>query len=101
MTPLATRSVLRGIAIALAAICFLGSGLAVVAGVAFLALQPLVLGVLIVVGVLFERWRYKPSVQAAGADFVATEERFIDTDTGRPVRVWVDPKSGERRYVEG
>ena len=101
MTPLGVRAVLRGIAVVVAALCFAGAGVAVVAGVAFLALQPLALGVLIVVGVLFERWRYKPSVQAAGADFVATEERFIDADTGRPVRVWVDPKSGERRYVEG
>ena len=30
----------------------------------------------------------------------ATDERFVDPDTGKLVTVWFDPESGERCYVE-
>ncbi len=95
-----SRAVVRGVAVVLAAACFLGACAAVLSGAAFLAPQPAVLGLVIVIGVAFERWRYKPPVTGVTANFVATPERFIDTDTGRPVQVFVDPNSGERRYVE-
>lgn len=51
-------------------------------------------------GLLFERWRYKALERAApGRTFAATGERFIDPETGEPVRVWYDADSGERRYI--
>lgn len=95
-----TRSIVRGAALVIGIALLMGAGAAVLLGAPGLALPGLVWGVLIVAGVAFERWRYKPAVTTAGANFVATPERFIDTDTGRPVQVYVDPASGERRYVE-
>jgi hypothetical protein len=32
------------------------------------------------------------------ARFRPTDERFVDPTSGRRMRVWVDPASGERRY---
>lgn len=33
-----------------------------------------------------------------GADFTRTDELFLDPETGRRTRVWVDPATGERSY---
>ena len=30
--------------------------------------------------------------------FLRTEEAFVDPTSGRKMRVWMDPRSGERRY---
>jgi hypothetical protein len=43
-------------------------------------------------GIAFERVRY-------GAVQRETSERFIDDASGKPVSVWFDAKTGERRYV--
>ena len=66
------------------------------------------------VAVAFERMRYRSEAAersgdapgGAGIDtgppearFRATEERFVDPTTRRQLRVWVDPESGERRYL--
>jgi hypothetical protein len=62
----------------------------------------LIWGVLIVCGVVFERVRYKPLEAAAPpGNWVRTTERFIDDETGAPVTVWLDPETGERKYVKG
>jgi hypothetical protein len=62
---------------------------------------PLIGGLLLLVGVLFERVIYKP-VEAGrpGPGWVKTAERFISDATGKPVTVYVEPATGERRYVE-
>jgi hypothetical protein len=57
------------------------------------------LGVLIVVGTAFERWRYRPNDGRPGAGWEPTGERFEDPQSGRTVQVFYDPRSGERRYV--
>ena len=51
-------------------------------------------------GIAFERVRYG-AVQRApqGPDWRETSERFIDDASGKPVSVWFDAKTGERRYV--
>jgi hypothetical protein len=51
-------------------------------------------------GIAFERVRYG-AVQRApdGPDWRETSERFIDDVSGKPVSVWFDAKTGERRYV--
>jgi len=54
---------------------------------------------LIVVGTVFERWRYRPGSAPAGADWQPTGERFEDPQTGKTVQVFYDPRSGQRRYV--
>ncbi len=49
----------------------------------------------------FERRKYgAASPGAPGPGWRATDERFVDDATGRMVRVWFDPATGERRYVE-
>lgn len=35
----------------------------------------------------------------SGGSWRATDERFVDPETGKLVTVWFDPSSGERRYV--
>jgi hypothetical protein len=58
-------------------------------------------GAVIVAGTVFERFRYKPIEDSApGGSWVRTTERFVDDETGKPVTVWLEPKSGERKYVQ-
>lgn len=62
----------------------------------------LIWGGLIVAGVVFERVYYKPLEHAAPpGNWVRTSERFIDEETREPVTVWLDPETGERKYVKG
>ena len=61
--------------------------------------QALGLGGLIVLGTVFERWRYRPRDARPGARWQPTGERFEDPQTGQTVQVYYDPESGERRYV--
>lgn len=56
--------------------------------------------VLLLVGLVFERWRYKRvSGARPGPDWQATGERFVDPETGKLVIVYFHPSTGERRYV--
>ena len=76
----------------------IGLGLCV-AGVGRLGgIQALVTGAVILVGTLFERWRYKNKNAAVAGDWQPTGERFVDPETGKNVEVLYDPQSGERRY---
>ena len=73
------------------------------------------LGLALIVAALIERVRYRSDVaerEAAPigpgggepmdalleARFRPTDEAFIDPTSGRKMRVWLDPRSGERRY---
>jgi hypothetical protein len=71
-------------------------------------------GAVIIAGVLLERTRYRSLSAERSGDghgpgggetgrpegrFRPTEERFLDPTTGVPLRVWVDPSTGEQRYV--
>jgi hypothetical protein len=59
-------------------------------------------GVIFAGGVLIERWRYQPLADGRpGRDWQATPERFVDPETGRLVTVFLNPATGERRYVAG
>ena len=52
------------------------------------------------VGLLIERWRYKPlSQRSPGPDWQRTDERFVDPETGKLVTVYFHPATGERRYI--
>ncbi len=78
------------------------------------ALTFFVPGVVLVAAVVLERTRYRSlhaerQGEAAGPGggeprapeprFQPTVERFIDPTTHVAMRVWVDPATGERRYV--
>ena len=62
--------------------------------------QSLGVGIVIMFGTLFERWRYSRNDQRLDGRWQATGERFADPVTGKDVEVFYDPASGERRYVE-
>ena len=93
------------------------AGLAVTASGAAAATSGLwitILGAAIIVALVFERHRYR-SEAADGAfessgpgggepgpvepRFRPTDERFVDPTTHHTMRVHVDPRTGERRYV--
>jgi len=59
----------------------------------------LIVGGVALVTVLIERSYALAHARPLGADWRATDERFIDPETGKLVTVWYNPASGERRYV--
>ena len=59
----------------------------------------LLIAALFVAGTLFERFHYRGS-EAMDGDWQPTSEKFIDDESGKPVTVWFNPKTGARRYVE-
>jgi hypothetical protein len=92
--------VLRAAVVAAGAILTcIGIGL-IACGVRGPGWQVLVLGVIVLVGTLFERWRYRRIEEKPKGEWQPTGERFIDPSSGDPVEVMFDPRTGERRYVE-
>jgi hypothetical protein len=90
---------LRTVVIAAASILTcVGIGL-IACGVYAPGWQALAIGVIVLIGTLFERWRYRPIEEARESDWQRTGEQFIDPSTGDPVEVMFDPRTGERRYV--
>jgi hypothetical protein len=90
---------LRAVVIAAAAIlACVGIGL-IACGVHAPGWQVLTLGVIVLIGTLFERWRYRRIDERPKGDWQRTGEQFIDPSTGEPVEVMFDPGTGERRYV--
>lgn len=60
----------------------------------------LVNGAALTLGMLAERWRYKPSLRAHEAKGRPTGERMLDPVTGEVTEVYFDPATGERSYVK-
>jgi hypothetical protein len=60
------------------------------------------MGLLLVIGTIFERVRYKEVAPTPplGPGWVETNEKFRDPATARWVQVYFKPETGERRYVE-
>lgn len=56
-------------------------------------------GAAIVLGTVFERWRYRGASGSTGVHWEPTGERFEDPATGEVMEVDYDRASGERRYV--
>ena len=94
------RSVLLGLAFAVVGLLATAAVLLAFAGAGGIAFGLAFWAVLLVIGLLIERWRYKPfDKQRLGPEWVATDERFVDPETGKLVTVYYHPASGERRYV--
>jgi hypothetical protein len=92
---------LRSVVIAAGAIlACVGTGL-IASGVHAAGWQMLVIGVIVLIGTLFERWRYRHLEEPPADHWQRTGEQFIDPSTGDPVEVMFDPRTGERRYVAG
>ena len=60
------------------------------------ASQWLLLGGVLLVALLFERWRRPPPRDSGPWD--ATDERFVDPGSGKVTTVRVNRRTGERRY---
>ena len=92
---------LRTVVIAVAAVlACVGAGL-IACGVYVPGWQALVIGAIVLIGTLFERWRYRHIEEPSNGRWQRTDEQFIDPSTGDPVEVMFDPRTGERRYVAG
>jgi len=111
----------RGLLLGCGGLLFLGGVVAISAGgVAVVSgLWALVGGGVLIVAVLLERTRYRSEHAERAGDapgpgggehtsapmesrFRRTSEIFEDPTSRLPMRVWVDPATGERRYrVEG
>jgi hypothetical protein len=89
---------LRTLLLVFAAALAVGGAILLVRGAAGPGAYALGLGVLIVLGTAFERWRYRPNDIRPQTGWEPTGERFEDPETGRTVQVYYDPRSGERRY---
>jgi hypothetical protein len=92
---------LRNVVIGLGVVALACGAAALLAGVAP-GFVFLFWGGVIVLSVVYERVRYKPIEETTpGPGWTRTAERFIDDQTGETVSVWLDPVSGERKYVKG
>lgn len=61
----------------------------------------LIAAALLLVGTLFERQRYGAAeARPMGGAWRETPERFVDDASGRPLTVWYNEGTGERRYVD-
>ena len=104
---------IRVLAAVVSALILVGGLVAVAAGQPASGLWAIVLGGVGIVAVTFERLRYRSEAaehsrqdggagggepQAPQHPFTATDERFLDPSTGRMMRVYLDPATGERRY---
>jgi hypothetical protein len=95
-----SRSALRGAVYAAGGLLAAAAALLAFAGCGAIAFWVAVWAVLLVVGLLIERWRYKPlTASRLGPEWVATGERFVDPETGKLVTVYFHPATGDRRYV--
>jgi hypothetical protein len=90
----------------LRALLLVVSGAMVLAGAALLAagskgpgIELLVIGLIFLLGTMFERWRYRPPAPPPGTHWERTGERFEDPHSGKVVDVLYDPRSGQRRYA--
>ncbi len=61
-------------------------------------LPPLIWGAVLCIATLRERWRYRENERRDGAGWEATDERFIDPESGKLMQVFYQPTTGERRY---
>jgi hypothetical protein len=81
-------------------LCAAGAGLLALAGGGVAAVWLAGWALVLIVGLVIERWRYKPLTgRPPGPDWQATDERFVDPETGKLVTVYFHPATGERRYI--
>ena len=95
------RSALRAALFAAGGLLLLGSAALAISGCSLaVVLRPAVPGMVLLIALCIEHWRYQPlSTRAPGAGWVTTGERFVDPESGRLVTVFYKPATGERRYV--
>ena len=84
------------------ALLVLAGVVAALVGGAFALFVPQLLlgGLVLLVGLAIERWRYKPITRDGPlSGWTDTGERFVDPETNRLTAVYLDAASGERHYI--
>jgi hypothetical protein len=56
-------------------------------------------GLVLLLAVVFERWRYAQRSGTDVGEWQETPERFVDPESGKLMQVLYQPATGERRYV--
>jgi hypothetical protein len=97
----------------IAAAIFVGGLVGIIAGEALVGLWAVAIGAAGIIAVALERSRYRSAAaehsteepgpgggepEPPGLPFRPTGERFVDPTSGRRMRVYVNPATGERRY---
>jgi len=78
----------------------LGAWLAFIRAPVPAAAAPIILGLMLTIGVIYERRHYKSLEEGdPGPDWERTSERFVDPESGQLVSVYYKPATGERKYV--
>jgi hypothetical protein len=90
---------LRAVIAVLAAILLCTGVVLICVGVPAPGWQAFGLGLVVLVAIVFERWRYQRVQTRPNGEWQGTDERFVDPTTGDPVQVFFNPRTGERRYV--
>jgi len=85
-------------ALLLIAFCVAAIGFACIISGGGQAWPAAIWGTALFVLILIERWRYQHADQGGG-EWVATDEQFIDPETGKLTRVFYKAATGERRYI--
>ena len=94
------RSALRAALYALGGLSIAGAVVLALLGCGLAALGLAGWALVLIIGLMIERWRYKPLAERSpGPDWTVTDERFVDPETGKMVTVYYHPGSGQRRYV--
>jgi hypothetical protein len=60
----------------------------------------LIAGVVALITALLEPIYGKAGAKPLAGNWRPTDERFVDSESGKLVTVWFDPSTGERRYVD-
>jgi hypothetical protein len=105
--------VVRALIAVVAVLMFIG-GVALLPSAPPAALELVLFGGAGILAIVLERGRYRsehaeraslPAGPGGGETestleprFLRTEEAFVDPTSGRQMRVWMDPRTGERRY---
>jgi hypothetical protein len=92
---------LRAVVITVTAILTCVGIALIAAGIHTPGWQILAVGLVALLGTLFERWRYQQVGERSDGPWQSTRERFLDPSSGEPVDVLYNPHTGERRYVTG
>ena len=104
---------IRWLAFGVGAFLILGGFVAATAGEAFAGAEAIVFGAVAMIASILQRPRYRSNAAELGHEdagpgggedgpleprFLPTNEVFLDPTSRRLMRVFVDPRSGERRY---
>jgi len=92
---------LRAVVIAVTAILMCAAIALIAHGAGTPGWQLLGVSLVVLLGTLFERWRYRRVNERHDGEWHRTSERFLDPATGQPGDVLFNPRTGERRYVTG